>query len=50
MFLTAVEEKEMIDIVNKCKYKASTDYNDIDMKIIKKITCNQTGKFPKKLK
>ena len=27
MFLTAVEEKEIIDMVNKCKYKTSTDSN-----------------------
>ena len=37
MFLTAVEEGEIIDIVNKCKYKTSTDSNEIDMKVVKKV-------------
>ncbi len=63
MFLTAVEEKEIINIVNKCKYKTSTDCNEIDMKIVKKVIegisepltyiCYlsfQTGKFPDKMK
>ena len=32
MFPTAVEEKESIDIVNKCFFKkASTDFNETDM-------------------
>ena len=32
MFPTAVEEKESIDIVNKCFLKkASTDFNETDM-------------------
>ena len=62
MFLTAVEEKEIIDIVNNCKDKTSTDCNNIDMKIVKRVIegiskpltfiCNlfQTGKFPNKMK
>ena len=63
MFLTAVEEKEIIDMVNKCKYKTSTDSNEIDMKVVKKVIegisepltyiCNlsfQTGKFPNNMK
>lgn len=63
MFLTSVEEKEIIDIVHMCKYKTSTDCNDIDMKIVKKVIegivgpltyiCNlsfQTGKVPNKMK
>ena len=63
MFLTAVEEKEIIDMVNKCKYKTSTDSNEIDMKVVKKVIegisepltyiCNlsfKTGKFPNNMK
>lgn len=63
MFLRAVQEKEIIEIVNKCKYKTSTDSNEIDMKIVKNVIegisqpvtyiCNlsfQTGKFPNKMK
>ena len=37
MFLTAVEESEIIEIVNKCKNKTSTDYSDIDMRIVKEV-------------
>lgn len=29
-------EKEIIDIINECKNKTSTDYNEIDTKVIKK--------------
>uniref|UniRef100_A0A3Q3LLQ2 Reverse transcriptase domain-containing protein n=1 Tax=Labrus bergylta TaxID=56723 RepID=A0A3Q3LLQ2_9LABR len=63
MFLTAVEESEIIEIVYKCKNKTSTDYNDIDMRIVKQVIhgiakplthiCNlsfKTGKFPRKMK
>ncbi len=63
IFLTEVEERELIDIVNKFKNKKSTDYNDIDMNLIKNIIlfiakpltyiCNQslqTGIFPNKMK
>ena len=35
MFLTAVEESEIIEIAHKCKNKTSTDYSDIDMKIVR---------------
>lgn len=35
-FLGAVEEQEILDIVNKCKNKTYTDWNDIDMTIVKK--------------
>ncbi len=37
MFLTAVDEREILDFVNKCKSKTSTDRDDIDMYIVKKI-------------
>lgn len=37
MFLKPVEEKEIIDIVNECKNKISTDYNEIDMKVVKRV-------------
>ena len=63
MFLTAVEESEIIDIVDNCSNKMSTDCNDLDMKLVKKIIggiskplthiCNlsfQTGKFPNSMK
>lgn len=36
IFLKPVVEKEIIDIANICKNKTSTDYNDIDMKTVKK--------------
>ncbi len=35
MFLRAIEEKEIIETVNKCKNKTSTDCHDIDMKTVK---------------
>ncbi len=63
MFLTAVEEREIIEITEKCDNKMSTDCNDIDMKIVKQISvgiskpltyiCNlsfQTGTFPRNMK
>lgn len=63
LFHTETTEKEIIEIVNKCKSKRSTDWNDLDMSIIKKVIknianplthiCNQslsTGKFPKLMK
>ena len=34
-FLTPVNEKEILDIVNNCKNKKSTDSNDLDMALIK---------------
>ena len=36
MFLKPVEEIEIVDIVNECKNKTSTDYDEIDMKVVKK--------------
>lgn len=63
MFLIAVSEKEIIDIVKKCKNKMSTDCDDIDITVVKRVIegisqplsfiCNlsfQTGKFPHKMK
>ncbi len=56
-------KKEIINIVNKCKYKTSTDCNEVDIKIVIKVIegiskpitriCNlsfQTGIFPNKMK
>ncbi len=37
MFIRGVDEKEILDIVNNCKNKYSTDGNDIDMSLIKSI-------------
>ena len=37
IFLTKVEERELIDIVNKFKNKKSTDYHDIDMSLTKHL-------------
>ncbi len=61
MFLKAVKEKEILDIVKKCENKKSTDYDDIDMTVVKEVIegilkpltyiCNlsfQTGLFPNK--
>ena len=61
MFLKAVEEKEILDIVTKFKNKKSTDLNDLDMTLVKKVIegiskpltfiCSlsfQTGTFPNK--
>lgn len=63
MFLTPVEEKEVLDTVNKCNNKTSKDFNDLDMKTIKKVAeaiikpftyiCNlsfKSGQFPAKMK
>lgn len=63
MFLTPVDEKEILDIVNKCNNKKSTDLNEIDMTLVKKIIhsiskpltyiliCHfKQAYFPKKLK
>ncbi len=63
MFIRGVDEKEILDIVNNCKNKYSTDCNDIDMSLIKSIIehvvkpfthiCNQsflTGIFPSNMK
>lgn len=59
MFLIAVSKKGIIDIVEKCKNKMSTDCDDIDITVVKRVIegvfqslsfmCNlsfQTGKFP----
>lgn len=35
LFLSGVSEAELVDIVNKCKNKLSTDCFDIDMTLIK---------------
>ena len=37
LFLRAVEEREIIDTVRKCKSKSSTDWNHIDMIIVRNI-------------
>lgn len=37
MFLCDVDENEILDIVNNCKHKLSTDFNDIDMALVKKV-------------
>ena len=63
IFLTKIEEKELINVVNKFKNKRSTDCDDIDMSLIKNIIiyiakplthiCNQsfqTGIFPNRMK
>ena len=63
MFLSAVDEREVIEVVNKCNNKMSTDCNDIDMKLVKSVIggiskpltyiCNlsfQTGTFPSNMK
>lgn len=63
MFLKKVEEKEIRDIIKTCKNKKSTDYNAIDMALVKEVIegvikplthiCNlsfHTGLFPNKMK
>lgn len=63
IILKMVEDKEIIEMVNKCKCKLSTDCSDINMTIVKKVIdgivspltfmCNlsfRTGTFPEKLK
>ncbi|XP_013867620.1 RNA-directed DNA polymerase from mobile element jockey [Austrofundulus limnaeus] len=63
MFLTAVTEKEVIETVFKCANKTSTDCDDIDMFVLKKVIEGiskpltyisnlsfQTGTFPNKMK
>ncbi len=44
MFIRGVDEKEILNIVNNCKNKYSTDCNYIDMSLIKKYyrTCSKT--------
>ena len=63
MFLSPVDDLEIIRTVQNCKSKRSTDYSDIHMSLIKKVItqiikpfshiCNvsfQTGVFPSKMK
>lgn len=63
MLIRGTDEKEMIDIVKTFKSKKSTDWNEIDMSLVKNIIeyvgkplthiCNQSlqaGIFPSKLK
>ncbi len=63
MYLKLTDEKEIIEIVSKWKNKKSTDWNDIEMALIKEIIdaivkpltyiCNlsfKTGVFPSKMK
>ena len=63
MFLTAVGEREMLDIISKCKNKRPADCDGIGMTIIKRVIeeiiqpltyiCNlsfQVSKFPEKMK
>ena len=63
IFIRQVEDKEVIDIVKKCKNKKSMDYMGIDMTLVKNILqgivrplthiCNlslQTGIFPNSMK
>lgn len=35
MVLNPIVDKEILNIVNQCKNKTSTDFNDLDMKVIK---------------
>ena len=63
MFLSPVDDQEIIRMVQNCKNKKSTDYSDINMSLIKNVIteivqpfghiCNvsfQTGVFPSKIK
>lgn len=61
MFLSPVEESEIIQIVSKCKNKTSNDCNNVDMVVVKNVidaiskplTYNlsfQSGKFPNQMK
>ncbi len=63
IYLKLVLEKEIIDIVNTCKNKTSSDCEDIGMDTVKRVIegiskplthiCNlsfQTGQFPNKMK
>uniref|UniRef100_A0A8C6M4T9 Reverse transcriptase domain-containing protein n=1 Tax=Nothobranchius furzeri TaxID=105023 RepID=A0A8C6M4T9_NOTFU len=63
MFLRAVEEKEIYDIVSGLKNKTSTDFHDIDMLTVKRVIDGivkplqyifnlsfQEGVFPQKMK
>ena len=37
MFLKAVDDAEILDIVNNCKNKRSTDFQDMDMALVKLV-------------
>ena len=63
IFISSVNQQEILQIVNKFKNKKSTDHTDIDMMIVKNIIetvvspfthiCNlsfETGIFPEKMK
>ena len=63
MFLFEIEETEILNLVNHCKHKTSTDYNNINMVIVKKVIgdivkpftyiCNMSfvqGVFPDQMK
>ena len=63
MFLSPVDDLEIIRTVQNCKNKRSTDFSDISMSLLKKVIskivkpfahiCNvsfQTGVFPNKMK
>ena len=63
MFLSPVDDLDIIRTVQNCKNKRSTDFSDISMNLIKKVIskivkpfahiCNvsfQTGVFPNKMK
>lgn len=40
MFLKPVNEKEIVDIVKKCKNKTFTDYDGINKKIVYTVSCD----------
>ena len=63
MFLTAVDEAEVIEVVQNCENKTSTDCDGIDMTVLKKVidgiskplayivnSSFQTGIFPDRMK
>ncbi len=63
IFLGAVDEEEIMEIVRKCKNKTSADWNDIDMSTVKTVIEGiakplthisnlsfQSGTFPDKMK
>uniref|UniRef100_A0A672GYN6 Reverse transcriptase domain-containing protein n=1 Tax=Salarias fasciatus TaxID=181472 RepID=A0A672GYN6_SALFA len=63
MFLRAVDEVEIVNIVRNCKNKTSTDCDGVDMMVVKKVINEiskplahifnlsfQTGTFPSKMK
>ena len=63
LFLSPIDEREVISVVNGCKSKTSTDCDDIDFRLIKSVITSivkpithifnlsfQTGTFPEKMK